>query len=528
MQRLGRPNAREPVHTSAKAEPPHAFYGQCLHKFSEFKATGGRGADLIVGGYSRAVDIASASFQCDTSTRVIDIQTPSIFVDLRINVGRGAVASADGFGSMSIADLERLGAEQHCFAGITLVDTDVAGFQGSPVGTRYHAIDYQPPPRKNPNQWRIQTAWEQGGWVEWSARNDAFGQAAYIEHWATLEGSRGGEFLCLYRQDELRKGFLVVAGDHFCYILDRPPVAQLSPVTPGKDGHAADRGKLAPLLAAAAAAGDREQMILLLSLECSYGKIEWIREGEAEAEGGGGADGGGDAAKTKAKAKARWAIEASTYPWLEGTELAFPAEFSLDPSTLRATPREAAPPETSAAMENRSAEWALFENSFADEQLEAMFGAAAAGAAGKPSFGPPKPPKPELAAAAAAAAQYDEAAAVAIAAAAAAAAAEQAERDGDDDDDDEAQLMEGDDAVECTLNREDGESVVVVVRNTDTIAHIKCAVSVADPSVEPKSVVLACEGDDETLLDGTVVSSLLWPNCYELELEMTFLAEDAE
>jgi hypothetical protein len=274
---------------------PHQFLlqGECRSKFAGLRANGAN-SSIIAGAYDRLADISSADFSCDTETVCIDIQTPSIFVDIRIPKNRPEVR-ANSVEELTIDEMRSL-SSQHCFAGYSVVNHDRFGV---PICTRYHAIDWRPPPRLLSNQWRIQPLWEKGGWVEWSVRMDSFNQAEYIEHWGTKGKSRAGPFLVLRRAggEQDRDGFLVVAGDYFLFILGRE--APLSAVTPGIDGHAQDRGLftalVAPLLELAAA-GDQDALKQLqghFALQCSYGKRS-----------------------------SSWKVELSTFPWLEGKPLA--------------------------------------------------------------------------------------------------------------------------------------------------------------------------------------------------------------
>jgi hypothetical protein len=172
---------------------PHQFLleGQCRRKFEELRARGAN-CSIIAGAYDRLADIASAGFCCDTDTVCVDIQTPSIFIDIRIPKNRPKVR-ATSVEELAIDEMRAL-ASQHCFAGYSVVQHDQSGV---PICSRYHAIDWRPPPRLLPNRWRIQPLWDKGGWVEWSVRTDKFGQAEYIEHWGTKGESRGGPFLAL-------------------------------------------------------------------------------------------------------------------------------------------------------------------------------------------------------------------------------------------------------------------------------------------------------------------------------------------
>eukprot|EP01050_Picozoa_sp_SAG11_P030265 SAG11_NODE_8874_length_967_cov_6.228111_2_plen_187_part_01 len=165
---------------------------------------------------------------------------------------------------LSLPELQEL-SKQHCFAGYSAVEYDVPGYEGQPVCDRLHCIDFQPMPRLRPNQWRVAPLFERGGWVEYGVAKDEHGQAAYVEHWGTLSHSRGGPYLALRRrrlkpatatvagvaatqqqQQQHRDGVLVVVGDWFGWIVDRPvPLT----ATPGEAGMPPDRCSTAQLVA---------------------------------------------------------------------------------------------------------------------------------------------------------------------------------------------------------------------------------------------------------------------------------------
>ena len=159
-----------------------------------------RGAAMIAGAYSRPLMMQNANFfvQTESELNVVDLQTHSLFVDIRIptdrlRTGAGSLAEMT---PQALQDLARC----HCFAGYSVVNYDIAGYEGLPVCNRLHCIDWAPiDGDKNNNQWRVQPVWDKGGWVELGVLKDEFAQAAYVEHWETLPGTREGPFLALRR-----------------------------------------------------------------------------------------------------------------------------------------------------------------------------------------------------------------------------------------------------------------------------------------------------------------------------------------
>jgi hypothetical protein len=182
-----------------------------------------------------------------------------------------------------------------------------------PVCNRLHCFDWAPlDPERASNQWRIQTQFDRGGWVELGVSKDEHGQAAYVEHWATIPGSREGPFLALRKSVGAgQDGLLVVAGSVFGYIIDRetPLVAEEGPSGLHSTAAfvAAEIAKIEEDPSAEAAC--RAKIESYLGLECSIGRVDG------------------------------WVIDRSTYPWLEGTPLlgAGVRGVSLDLSTGVAT-----------------------------------------------------------------------------------------------------------------------------------------------------------------------------------------------
>ena len=123
------------------------------------------GAEIIAGAYSRPLMMRNGSFFVETEAQVnvIDIQTHTVFVDLRVPVGRFNT-SARSLQELSMGELCAL-AKQQCFAGYSVVEHDIEGYEGLPVCNRLHSIDWTPAVARRPNnQWRIQTAFDKGAY----------------------------------------------------------------------------------------------------------------------------------------------------------------------------------------------------------------------------------------------------------------------------------------------------------------------------------------------------------------------------
>ena len=268
----------------------------------------------LAGVYRRSADVVPSRLFADTTTRAVTVCTPSCYVDLRISRDRAAVPSRAALAALSLEALGELVCATHCFGGVATVDARTQRC------TRHIGIDWQPTPRLRANEFRFDPRWAEGGWVEWSTELDGAGQARYVEHWRTLRDSRDGPFLALRRApsaEHPEDALFLVAGDHFVYISGRDRSSALPRVTPGTDGHPADRGSIRPLVAAAVAAGDRAALLRMLSLECHYGRCNATEVGigeEFRRLAGGHPEAGVEVLP--------WTIALSTAPWREGTTLA--------------------------------------------------------------------------------------------------------------------------------------------------------------------------------------------------------------
>ena len=319
----------------------HAEYQRlCASEFAN-----GQDSALVAGAFQRTVNVNHAAFAVDTPAvlTAVTIVTPTLFADLRVPTSRPASIAARGsLGECSEAELKEL-AQTVSFAGFAVVEYGLPGYDGFPVCERLTCIDSQPPPRRYPNQWRIETNWPKGGWIEWGARKDFHGQALYFEHWKRLPKGEGGPHLALRRsKSEGQDALLLVVDDHFILLDDRP-TGPLATVNPGEGGHPSDRGALAVLAQQASSAEELRQ----LNSYCSvYGSVS-----------------------------AGWRISLASWPWLEGTPLLGAAgrlkSIEIDPVKNTAIIME----------EGGARQWDLLENTFTAEGLADMLGAVSAGRA---------------------------------------------------------------------------------------------------------------------------------------------------
>jgi len=230
----------------------------------------------------------------DADTDVYNVQTPSLFIDLRFPRARDVLVSQLPSTVQCVGDLTtqqlRLLARQHCFAGYSLPDWS----SGSLAVTRHHIIDWNYSaqfPRSRPNQWRVQLSEDRSSFKEWSVAVDEFGQSVYMERWQRRPEDDPGRYLALYRSCG-SPAVLVVVGDRFAFAEDRGTC----PIVDGARG-----GGCAVLADAAADCGSREALEQLVGIAGCTGLVS-----------------SGDG-------RMPWTIERSTHPWLEGTQLCLSA-----------------------------------------------------------------------------------------------------------------------------------------------------------------------------------------------------------
>lgn len=322
---------------------------------------------MLAGAYRRQCELASDKIVIDTETRCVTVITPTLFCDLRISPRRPqtflAGTACASHGDLSNEELAELARHTHCFCGCS----EACGVSpAGPLVNRSHALDWQPMPRLRPNRWVAEPKWSSGGWVEWGMP-DANGNPRYIEHWLTLSGSREGPFLSLRRLPRIggdADGYFLIAGDHFALALARPIDKELPIVTPGQDGHPADRGRVEPLVDAALSKGDRHMLLAINAMEVHYGRIRHQPAGCQETHtltaGGGGV-------MSDDAARGDWTILLSSMPWKEGSSLKSFVQ-GLSWQANRSSPLDALPSVLEAAEDGST--WRLFEAVGVDDKQQ--------------------------------------------------------------------------------------------------------------------------------------------------------------
>lgn len=208
----------------------------------------------------------------DETTRVYWLQTAHRFADIRVPADRPpAQPGFAGSNDTELAVLARMGG----FAGTLEVEGSIC---------RWHrTIDYAPPGGP-PDE--ADCTFEGERLIETGIH------AAYREDWCheTPPGAPLAAFT-LEKDAALpdRAGMLVLAGDHFIAIEDRPAPLPAAP-------------SVATLVEADLAAGDRAAAIGRLGMRIAYGRVEG------------------------------WRVALSTFPWLEGGGLFAGADVGFDPA----------------------------------------------------------------------------------------------------------------------------------------------------------------------------------------------------
>jgi hypothetical protein len=246
----------------------------------------------IVGAWSRDYFVGGWHHSCNRDETVFNLQTNSLFIDLRIPTSRNQILrKVNKLQDYTNFEL-RLYARQHVFCGMSIVEQE----ENRPVCTRHHFLDWNfvGVPRPRPNKWWIEFQ-PSGGevWKEWAYATDEHGQHYYCEQWSRLDGNDGGVVVALRKErldDTEEDGILVVVGDHFNYIRGRALAA------PSLNREQYENAtSLVTLVDAALEAGDRETAIAWLGrIQAGHGRI------------------GKDHA---------WKIDCAIEPWKEGSLL---------------------------------------------------------------------------------------------------------------------------------------------------------------------------------------------------------------
>jgi len=148
----------------------------------------------------------------DKTTRVIWLQTLSGVSDIRIPASRPHLRQRKGFADCSNDELLKL-AEQDCFCGVTLFDSEAKPFPTASWPTQAYLFRFQPV-----------ITFPEPGWIEWrnsgTCMIEKSPSGAYEEDWRLQPESRS--FAAhLAKRDAASTTCLYVAGEHAVYARNR-------------------------------------------------------------------------------------------------------------------------------------------------------------------------------------------------------------------------------------------------------------------------------------------------------------------
>jgi hypothetical protein len=213
----------------------------------------------VVGVWKRTLFYGGWEYTTDADEQVFNIQTPSLFVDLRLPTTRlrsQDLPNVTSLDDLSVEELRKF-ARQHVFGGYTVIrqpppitTTSLSSSKEYDlVCTRHHVMDWNfvGVPRNRPNKWyvEVETNKDEGqdnkerfpsshnNWKEWAYATDPHGQQYYCEWWQSIQTDKvGGDdsptscqvlALRLCRTSDPmapNDGILVAVGSHFNYLLD--------------------------------------------------------------------------------------------------------------------------------------------------------------------------------------------------------------------------------------------------------------------------------------------------------------------
>jgi len=255
----------------------------------------------ISGAWSRTYFVGGWEHSCSKEETVYNVQTNSLFIDLRIPTSRKLLLPSTATCLNDYTnDQLRLFARQHVFGGLSVVTTE----KERPVCVRHHCLDWNfvGTARPRPNKWWIEAMPNSSDvWKEWAYATDDYGQHYYCEQWERLVGGDSDVSLALRKerqQESDEDGILVVVGNHFNYIRGRA----LATIKPEYE----DAVSLVALVDAALEVGDRDTA------------KEWL--GRIDAGHGRITD--------------KWTIDCAIQPWKEGTMLLGESEVVVEGSDM--------------------------------------------------------------------------------------------------------------------------------------------------------------------------------------------------
>lgn len=188
--------------------PVFRAWSQSQHPFDELNP--------IFGAWNRLLFTGGFEHSSSETERVFNVQTNTLFVDLRIPHSRSLVLSKDCTSLASLSDEElRLFARQHVFGGYSRLAREPPN--NRLVCTRHHCMDwnYVGVSRSRPNKWWVEMNSCGNVWKEWAYAKDHFCQHYYMERWERYDQGSSNAFRLALRKRDGSDGIVVVVGVSF-------------------------------------------------------------------------------------------------------------------------------------------------------------------------------------------------------------------------------------------------------------------------------------------------------------------------
>jgi hypothetical protein len=270
-----------------ESELPHFYLLQSTdttrRTFQEWKERSG--SNPIAGAWKRPLFYGGWENSTDQDERVFNVQTNTLFIDLRIPTTKNRLLLLQNTeNASSLRDLTapqlKYYARQHIFAGYSFpsdMRTDKKALFDT-CYTRHHCIDWNfvGVGRNRPNKWWVEIeATTRNLWKEWAYAIDDTGQHYYCERWERLANASADGPVVALRKAQGRDGVIVIVGDHFNYCLGRQDAVDKTPDS---------AGSLIGLVDAAVEQGDLETARSWLSIQGGHGSIStgWVVDAAIE------------------------------------------------------------------------------------------------------------------------------------------------------------------------------------------------------------------------------------------------------
>jgi len=298
--------------------------------FAQWRKEENEVVNPIVGVWDRPLFFSTWEHSTNHDETVHNVQTQTLFVDLRIPTLRQTVLVETVPHAKSVEDLNglqlRYYARQHVFAGYSKIQRTTKQSYYAYCCERHHCMDWNfvGQIRPRPNKWWIEVHPQNHNlWMERAYATDPAGQHYYGERWEGRSQGRGDPVVAL-RTTQGRDGILVIVKDHFNYCRERQ-------MPDGMDS--GDAKSLVELVDTAVAKNDLETARVWLSMEGGHGRIS-----------------------------NGWILDSAIEFWKEGTALLCAEDVRLDGSDL-----------SNFTLVWKGQEWTVFESSVSFDDLTALF-----------------------------------------------------------------------------------------------------------------------------------------------------------